>query len=314
MASVYKVKITYQQGGFAATETYWSQPFEMTNTGAAAFVTRLNAMLELRNGLMFTTHQWISVDIANVDDPRRSILLRPGGSKIPPGSANVVVVPQQGQITVTPVSQRPEQMRVAALVEVTFDSSRRRSRRYMSSVPDRVTFYDPNTIDRDGSNYWFSAFAGWSDEMTAGYWQLHAKRSDGAFALRPVQGLVLAAPAPSNVGLVLASGDAPGGWTKGTQVDVGGFKAFPGKCPCPTINGRWTIDSRNDTLIPGSSIFYLQNSSGIDPLSWKHMGHVQQRGFSYYIWEDVNLIGTAIHKRGNGSRRAGKRKALCCAR
>lgn len=312
MASVYKVKLTYRQGSLAATEQYWSQPFELTNTGTNTFVQRLNALIQYRTDMMFTSHEWVSVDIANVDDPRRTWLIRPGSRAFPVGSANIIVLPVRGTITITDVVRRPEQLRVAALTEMTFDNGRRRSRRFISTVPDDVTAYDDNTVKYTSSTSWWTAFNAWAAEVSSGYWQLSAKLNTGANEPKQVQKLVTEAAAPSRLGLQLLAGDAPAGWTAGTQVDVSGFRAKAGFCPCPTINGRWTISGRNDTLVPGSAIFYLEGSSAIDPTNWKIMGKVQQRGFDFFIIEGAEVIGTAIHKRGNGSQRRGRSKARCC--
>lgn len=312
MASNFKVRVSWRQGSLSASELYYTPAIELGNqTVANTWAKHITDLLNARSRMMFENQQITSVGIASEQDTRLSWILRPGSRPWPTRTSAVVQIPSTGNISIT-ASRRPEQIRVAVIMELTFGGGLRNSRRFISSVPDDVTNYDDQTVLYDKVPQWWKAFEGFRSELVKNSWSVKGKSYIGDAEPIEVAKVVVQSAAPSLVGVQVPTGAAPSEWESGTVIDLAGFTMRD--CPCPTINGRWTIDSRNDTLTPGFTIFYLADSANVDVTKVKTLGTAQLVAFDYLPIEDAIITTASIHQRGNGSRRRGRSNRTCCPR
>jgi cell wall-associated NlpC family hydrolase len=312
----HRITIEYKQGSLAARESYYHQIDFSSSAGITNFGALLNAMLAKRANMMYDSHQFVSVAIASEVNRASAWLLKPGRRSWPDKNGPEINIPIKGTMATSPSSPdgRADMMQVSLIAEFTFDFGHRKSRRYIASHPDGVTSFDDNIVVRNDNPSWWSAWDAFAAGLALNQWAVKAKVRTGVNAVTDVSSLVVSAAAPAQVGVLLPTGLAPSQWNRGTKVDLANFRPGRGQCPCPSINGRWTLDSRNDTLTPGYSIFYLRGSEGIDPTVYKHLGTVQGVGFDYFPIMAAEIVGATVHKRGGGSRRRGRSKIRCCGR
>lgn len=316
-----RLRFRYSQGSVGATEIYWLPSLSIgggpANTQAAKLV---NDLLAARTACMFENQVVNSVTLSYEGVKRASLVLKAGVYPWP-SRAQTITIPGKGGLSITAVSRRPEQLKVAVAMRMTFGPvgglEARTSTRYFSTVPDSVTNYDDEGVLFSADGPWWQKWKAFRQVLTGAVtsggtpFVIKCKQRTGDSTPIGVSGLVVQAAAPSLVGIQVPTGAAPAGWLKGTLLDLTAFKMAD--CPCPTINGRWTVESRNDTLTPGYSIFYLLNSASVDVTKVKRMGTAQLVAFEYLPIVDAVIVNSTTHQRGNaGLRRHGRRKSRCC--
>jgi hypothetical protein len=313
--SVIKLKMEFSLGGVVATEDYYSPELDLTSgTNTKSFAIAANQLIAARSRCLFKAHDWIAVQLTPQDGNHAGWLLGPGENGWPDDNANVIIVPKTGDLPVSDLI-RPEMMQVSGLMIVTYDGGRRRSRRYFTGLPDAVTKYNPQTIDTDAVGAWWQRFRAFTALLCGGYWRLLALDKAGLAANVPVRRLILEAAAPTRVGVVVNAADLAGTIAAGDKIHLLKFRPKRGLCPCPSINGNWTVDDVSTTLLPLQVVLYLRGSQGvIDPSIWDTLGQMYVKAETYFNFISANIYKAATHKRGNGSRPRGRSKTRCCVR
>lgn len=306
----YKMTFVWSQGEFDVSESYWTP--EM---GAAPGIQKIvQNFLDSRVGFMFDNQVVRGLRVSEVGASRVGIFLPPGTFPWP-SSANAVSVPDTGKITITQTTRRPDQARVAINMRMSYGNPTLISTRYLSSVPDAVTNYEPFGVRLDGDTTWFLAWKKWRDNLTgigmgSPAWTIRHKVRTGDSTPVGVSYLVSQSSAPSLLGLAIPVTGAPA-WTVGDRVSLTGFRMK--SCTCPKLLGSYVVDRRDTELAPDYVIYFLRGSAGLDPDSVKTVGYAALEAYQYSDITGALLVRAGIHQRGNSaSRRRGRRSIACC--
>lgn len=292
--AVYKVSLMWNQSVMGVAET-WYTPDQSQNS----LQKTIETMLALRSQCLFRIQPFVGVRLSLYGAKRQSkVILPPSGVFL--DSFNPLQVPASGTLAGSGQTTRPDQLR--AVIQCTIGySDTRRTIRYFSGVPDGFTVTEPATFDPGAAGQWGTAFQAFRSYITDNGWQIQARQITGAYAAVPVNGVSVQAAAPSLIGISTVAASAPP-FIVGERVALSHFRPKKGTRGL-TMNGMWTIDSINNTLVPGNVIVYLRGSAGIDPDSIRFTASstIQRVGYQLYPVQEFNLYRVGIHKRGRPS-------------
>lgn len=285
----WKVTFNLQTGGIGASESYITRSTE--NTSVTSLI---GALITSRNTLLFDVTTWRSVRISLYGARRRSSPYPPGTYQ-PFVAEQSLVVPGTGAMPTTAVDRRPDQARACLQVRAGFDGDRTVIR-YLSFVPDSILYDEIKGIDfSKAPPGWAAAYNNFIARLANDGWSIRALQKTGAFAPITIANWVTAAAAPNLMGFVLPAVPAPGiSVTETVQVSNVRRRGTDKT----SYNGRYVVQSINETLMPGSLIYYLRNTEAGDPASIKKMGTVNRIGYAEFAFQRYTPIRPGVHKRG----------------
>jgi hypothetical protein len=292
--SVYKATLMWNQSIMGVSETWYSPDVSSSKIGQT-----LQAMLAARFALLGPNQFAVGVRLALYGAKRQSTVLLPPATTIP-GDTSVTIIPVSGTYKYAASSPGTDQLRGVLQYKLGYGDTRS-VLRYMSGIPDAVSFTEPATINYGAEIRWFQALKRYFDLLISAGWQIRARAVTGPNAPASVTGVTSQAAAPSLLGIVLPAATAPP-IVQGSQVSLQHFR--PAKFTRnATVNGTWTVDSVNATLTPGSLIVYLRNSSTIDPQTVRltALSTIQLIGYSLFPVQAIDPFRVGIHKRGRPS-------------
>lgn len=292
--AVYKVSLIWNQSVMGVSET-WYTPDQSSST----LQKQIQDMLSFRSQSMFRIQPFVGVRLSLYGAKRQSkVILPPSGVFL--DSFNPLQVPASGTLPGSTSTTRPDQLRAVIQCTLGYNDTRR-TIRYFSGVPDGFTVTEPATFDPSAAGAWGTAFQNFRTFIVNNGWQIRARQVTGAFLAVAVNGVSVQAAAPSLIGISVVAATAPP-FVVGEQVALSHFRPKKGTRGL-SMNGMWTIDSINTTLVPGNLIVYLRGSAGIDPDSIRFTAQstIQRVGYSLFPVQDFNLYRVGIHKRGRPS-------------
>jgi hypothetical protein len=292
--SVYKVTTIWNQSVMGVSET-WYTP----DQSDASIQKTIQQMIALRSNCMYQIQPFVGIRVSLYGAKRQSkVILPPGGPLADP--FNFLQVPATGTLPGGTSTTRPDQLRAVIQLTIAYNNTRR-TLRYLSGIPDAYSVTEPATFNPGAAGAWGTAFDQWRSYLVNTGWQIQARLLTGDYTPAPVIGVTVQAAAPSLLGIVVVAATAPA-FAQGQKVALSHFRPKKGTRDL-TVNGMWTIDSVNTTLVPGNLIVYLRNSSGIDPDSVRFTANstIQRVGYGLFPVQSINPYRVGIHKRGRPS-------------
>lgn len=292
--SVYKVTVMWNQSVMGVSETLYTP-----DVSGSQLATVLQKYLQSRFNLLFQNQYMVGVRIALYGSKRQSVVLLPPYDVLPQTQLTVQI-PASGKLTAGQSFGSPDQLRGVLQNRISYGDTRN-VLRYMSGIPDEVSATEPATVNFGRDPSWKQALDNYYAGVVADRWQIRARSVTGANAPASVTGVTSEAAAPSLLGIVLPAATAPP-IVQGSQVSLQHFR--PAKFTrSATVNGTWTVDSVNATLVPGSLIVYLRNSGTIDPATVRltALSTIQLIGYQLYPIQQMTWVRVGIHKRGRPS-------------
>lgn len=292
--AVYKFTHMWNQSVMGVSETWLTR-----NVSPGSLNTVINQFLQARYALMFDNQFPVGLRISTYPsvDRQSFLIIPPSGS--PPFAAGVINLPQNGFNKSGQGPYQPDLLRVAAQLRVSFGTNRQ-ANRYLAGVPDANTYTDPSTIANTGFPAWTNALVAFIAFAEANL-QIEAIADSTVNPPGAIIGIVNAAAAPTQVGIVVSSATAPN-IRQGDRVMVQKLRPAKGTRN-PTMNGQWTVDSVNTTLQPGNTVFFLRNSESITASTQRITTASTIRKYSKqaYSVTSVELVRYLTHKRGRPS-------------
>ena len=292
--SVYKVTLMWNQSVMGVSETYHTA--DVTPTTALA---RVQTFLQYRFAMLYPYQFAVGLRLATYGAKRQSVVLLPPYDRFP-GTNSFLQIPSTGNYKGESNQPNADQLRAVLQCRYSYDNTRA-VYRYLSGIPDEVSYTEPNTVDFSKVPNWYQAFTAFKNNLISGGWQLRAKAITGINAPAAVTGVTSQAAAPSLLGIVLPAATAPP-IVQGSQIQLQHFR--PAKFTRnPSVNGSWTVDSINTTLVPGSLIVYLRNSGTIDPTTVRitALSTIQLVSYQLFPIQQMDWVRIGIHKRGRPS-------------
>lgn len=302
----YKVTIGLSRSVYSPSESYITPVVSATNLSA-----KLNTLIEKRNALLYNTVEWIGIRIGQIptdaNDPsqgRRSAVYPPGSTILPQGGV-ALVVPELGAIASANKQERPDQAKASLISRLTFDDDRRVVR-YISFPPDKVLFDEPLSFLPSNFPAWEVSWNTFCAELSSGGWSIRARNNGTGFAPIKIIQWVQTTPNATPLGVVIPNADAAG-MTQGRMIQI---KSVRRKGTDRTsYNGKYFIDSVNNTFATGLTAIYLRATETGVPASIKLPGTIQIVNYYYAPITVFSGVKAGTHKRGNSfGRPVGKRK------
>lgn len=278
----------------------WSESHYSRESWSPSMMTdKVSDLMADRVGIMFTNQRFDGVRIVDLGNdpamnPQRglSIAFKPGSWPYP-GSNDYVEVPSTGNMSITPVTRRPDQIRAALQMRMMYEGPRK-SIQYLAGIPDAVSDTEPATYSPTGDEDWRKALSAYIEELTT-FWGLKARQVPPTAPKMTPSGYVQQQAAPGLLGVVVSATDYPVYTTRDMLYITGSkWKTKQQK----TLNGKYYVNSVNTTLIPGSVVYFLEGTEGSDPSQIKIRGKVQVVRYSIYPYLSVTPQAVGIHKRG----------------
>jgi hypothetical protein len=299
---IFGFQFFFNQSVMGAAERYITP-----DTGYDGMVSLLKSLILRRNQLLFEQHQWVGIRVSILPTAdqlmgetrtlRQSFVLLPGIVQVPPGRTRINV-PAIGTIPgVNFVGATPDQFRAVLQQRTTF-SDNRHSITYMSMIPDAVSFTEPQPLHLKGNPAWEAAYDALRKFLVEEDFQVKALTSLTVDPIANATGLVREAAVPNRLGVRVATAGAPA-IAVGNRVAVQKFKRFLGNKP--SLNGTFFVESIDTTTQPGSTIFYLRGTEGLDPTMWKVLGTIRRKRYTYFGLNRLDPYRVGIHKRGRPS-------------
>ncbi len=291
---IYKITHMLNQSVMGASET-WYTPDASTTSAVAMIQTYLAA----RMALLPPTTTTVGIRLATYGAKRQSTVLLPPYDVFP-GTKQFIQIPTAGTYQNETKGVGSDQFRAALQNRVTYNNTRTVTR-YLAGIPDGIVNVEPATVNFKNNPQWKQALDRFYGVIVGYGLQIQAKAITGINAPATVTGVTSQAAAPSLLGIILPAATAPP-FVQGSQVQLQHFR--PAKFTrTPTVNGGWTVDSTNATLVPGSLIVYLRNSGTIDPTTVRitALSTIQLLAYQLYPVQDMTWVRVGIHKRGRPS-------------
>lgn len=295
----YKMTYYWNQSVMGVSETWIFSA--NTPSGAA---TQINGWLAARQLLMFDNQFSVGIRISQVNlngpfvapSTRKSYLGKPGASIYVPGGANPINLFTNGKNSSTPGANQPDTVRQCLMYKVQYNGSFE-TQRYLSGIPDGITYTEPQTINWGNQSLWLSNWNAFRTFVTANC-QIQYQTMATALNRIAVNGLVNASTAPSYLGIQVAGGSL-GTVVPGTKIHLRGFRPPKGTRNA-TINGVWTVNSYVAGTSGGLDTIYLNNSQALTPDMISLRGTPTAQLVTYQLSSIDALLSAAIvpHKRG----------------
>jgi hypothetical protein len=291
---IYKVTHMMNRSVMGASESWYTGDWSATQA-----LQYIQELLAARMALVTYATETVGVRLAVYGAKRQSVVLLPPYDVFP-GTNSLLQIPAKGTYTGEVKNFGSDQYRAALQNRITYDNTRT-VLRYMSGIPDAVSATEPATVDFSLTPQWKQALDRYYNILSSRGWSIRAKAITGINAPASVTGVTSMAAAPSLLGIILPAATAPP-IVQGSSVQLQHFRAAK-FTRNPTINGGWTVDSINTTLVPGSLIVYLRNSGTIDPTTVRitALSTIQLVGYSLFTVQNVTWVRCGIHKRGRPS-------------
>lgn len=294
---IYRVVIAMNQSVGGWSEAYYTRG----NVSPGAFPARLSTLINARRNMMFTNQEFVSFRVGDVGTDPNNISFRRKSTPFPPGkfpfpgTGVVVDFPERGIVAIIPETNRPDQLRVALNVRVSYGDGLSTTR-YLAAPPDQISRYEPATLNFDASPTYLASYNAWRTEVSTN-WALVARGVGASYPIINVNGVFRREASPALFGVsVNAAGTPAPNWTVGDTVHLRNFLSRP---RVPSVNGaKWQVDSINTTLMPGSIIYWLRVSELVDPSRIKKMGSIQKVGYALQNITGIEAYRIGVHKRG----------------
>ena len=293
--SQYRMTYFWNQSTMGVSESWYTPNLASASSASS----QVQQWLALRTAMMYSNQFTVGVRVSVVGQKRSSVLLVPPYD-IFPGTTALITIPTSGSIPSDGNPGTQAQLRAALQFRLTFDSNRTKLR-YLAGIPVTIEGTEPATGQVVSDPGWFKAYTAWWQWMVATGWGILANQNSVVNPGFAVQGLVLSATTPSQVGIQVSSVLTPG-IVVGQKIHLTGFRPAKGTRG-PTINGYWYVSSVNTTLISGSTIYFLQNSSLVDPTQQRITGTSLITPFAQAVFpaQNITWVRVGIHKRGRPS-------------
>lgn len=285
----YKVTFNFETFAIGASESYLTRA-----TTPDAVTPLIQALITSRNVLLFDVTKWRSIRISQYGVRRRSSPYPPGLYQ--PFAVNQnMVVPGTGNMTTTPKDKRPDQARACMQIRVGFDGDRT-AIRYFAFVPDNILYDEERGLDlNSGPAGWINSYNNFIARLVNDGWSIRALNKSGDFAPKNIADWVTSAAAPNLMGFVLPAIPAPGiAETETVQISNVRRRGTDRT----SYNGKYVVQSINDTLMPGKLVYFLRNTEAGDPASIRKMGTVNRIGYTEFGLQRFTPIRPGVHKRG----------------
>lgn len=300
---VYRITTGYGQANMGWSESWYSPDDE-----APAIAPKLNALLMARAKLLWDVHSFIGVRIAQVGSRRKSIYL-PAGQRFWNAAGQNVIIPPKGLKTGAGQSTRPDQLRVAMQLRVTYGTGFQ-TLRYLAGIPDSISATEPVTDDLQGDKQWVNDFANYLGLLIGDGWQINAL--DQTNQERTIRSITLQEAAPGLVGVGVLTGETLAA-QPGDRVHIRGMTVNPCLANRKTLNGVWVVDTVNTTLTTGQVVYFLKGTQGTDITRFRFLGSIQKVGKAFADITAINVHRVGIHRRGKPfASPVGRRKTRAC--
>ncbi|MHB8735443.1 MAG: hypothetical protein ACYC6M_09100 [Terriglobales bacterium] len=292
--SIYKMTTMWNESIMGVSES-WYTP----DVTPSQLVTLLTKYHSARFACMYDNQYMVGVRLALYGSKRQSTVLIPPLDNIN-GVVQNVALPLHGALKSGTLTGGPDQLRSVIQTKVQFNDTRQ-AIRYHSGVSDLITTTEPGGINQGRDPSWWQLFQNFQSFVSQNGLQVRARSITGPNAPASVIGVTSQAAAPSLLGIVLPAATAPP-IVQGSQVSLQHFR--PAKFTRnATVNGTFTVDSINTTLVPGNLIVYLRGTGTIDPNTVRltALSTIQLIGYQLYPVQKYTYIRVGIHKRGRPS-------------
>jgi len=285
----YKVLIGIGTTPLGSTEAYITP--NVSGTNAANLVQQL---LDKRFTFLKSDLQIAGVRISDTAVKRSSQLLLPGDWIWPekPGSLHIS---DSGRFSGNTLSDKLIPYDNALQLRVGYGTLGRFANKYLVGVPKGAVGIEPGNMVR-GSPAWYWAGV---DDFTAflvlNGFLVRARRQDTGFAPQDVHLVVLPAPQPGPIAVVVANNAFPT-LAVGTKLQWSGArfkKIFAG-----TPNGTWKVSAINQAYSATEWALTLDGSDQMSPGQFKQYGTLQLIGYSLQAITSVQAQRIAEHQRG----------------
>lgn len=285
----YRTKMGYGQNNIGWSETWWL-------TGEAPGVANvINQMMIYRAEMLWDTDYWVGVSVAQEGSRRKSQFF-PAGTRYWTAAGKNLIIPTRGTQTGTSAAKRQDQVRAALQLRLQFNGGYS-TLRYLCPVADGLTTTEGVPDDLQGNPAWVEAFNQWREFMVTSGAQIKGLIPAPDNPERTIRNMYLQEAAPGLIGVGVLTADALD-LTTSARVHIRGQKKKPSNPDQRTMNGVWVVDSVNTTQVSGQVIYYLRNTEGIDPTSFRFLGTVQVEKKTFYDVESLTVHRAGIHKRG----------------
>lgn len=290
----YKFTLMWNQSVMGVSETWYTPDWTVSQA-----IKGLQQYMSARFALLAYNQQCVGVRLSTYGAKRQSVVLLPPYDTFPQ-SSSVIQIPPAGTYVPETKFSSMDQLRSVLQNRVTYNDTRT-VYRYMSGIPDGVSYTEPATVNFFQNPSWKQYLDTYYRTIVSLGLQIRAKAITGINAPATVTGVTSQAAAPSLLGIMLPAATAPP-IVQGSQIQLQHFR--PAKFTRnPSVNGSWTVDSINTTLVPGTLIVYLRNSGTIDPTTVRltALSTIQLVAYSLFPVQDMTWVRVGIHKRGRPS-------------
>lgn len=279
------VTLIFSDGDYDISETHIS----VGAADIAPTIPKALTLLKARNQLMApgVSPRYVRLSMAGIFRDSEILDLNQLGSV---GNPPATYVTLQGQtITVT-----PDQAKVALAVRMEQSTVSRRTL-FMSGLPAGLITQAPGKPLAIQYPAWYEAFLVWQSAIQDGIWGFVARtRGVSAPVPQPISGFVI----QQGTGLIgVVTNLAVAGLLQNSTAVVS--RQTRKNVAFKPLNGLWQVDSVGTTGNPVQQVYYLTNSSLVDPSTIIKKGYIGGVDFSAYPYVKSSIRNETTRKRGN---------------